>query len=285
LQLGDSKAALDSYRQGLEISERLAKADPQNAQAQRDRSISYDNLGDVQLRLGDSKAALDSYRQGLAVRERLAKADPLSAQAQRDLLVSYFKLGSLSQQTFDFQEAAEWYGKALAIPKQLPKPEFFKQEVKILEDRLRFCQDAPKAVADLDFARKQPPDQAAALLDVRLRVLARKGDLAGMEQTADALAELPRKDSTQLYDAACAFALCSSAAGKDTKLTEADRTKKAREHADQAMDLLRQAVEKGYKDADHMKQDTDLDALRQRDDFKKLLADLEAPAPNPPEKK
>jgi hypothetical protein len=39
---------------------------------------------------------------------------------------------------------------------------------------------------------------------------------------------------------------------------------------------LRQAFFKGYKDAAHMKQDRDLDALRGRDDFKKLLAELEA---------
>jgi hypothetical protein len=35
-------------------------------------------------------------------------------------------------------------------------------------------------------------------------------------------------------------------------------------------------VAKGYKDSAHMKEDADLDALRPRDDFRKLLADLEA---------
>ena len=40
--------------------------------------------------------------------------------------------------------------------------------------------------------------------------------------------------------------------------------------------MLRQAVAKGYKDAAHMKKDADLDALRERDDFKKLVAEMEA---------
>ena len=31
----------------------------------------------------------------------------------------------------------------------------------------------------------------------------------------------------------------------------------------------------GYKDAAHMKKDSDLDPLRAREDFKKLLAELE----------
>ena len=42
-----------------------------------------------------------------------------------------------------------------------------------------------------------------------------------------------------------------------------------------AMRQLREAVSKGYKDVAHMKQDTDLDALRQREDFQKLIAELE----------
>jgi len=44
---------------------------------------------------------------------------------------------------------------------------------------------------------------------------------------------------------------------------------------DAAMKMLRDAVSKGYRDVAHMKKDTDLDPLRQREDFKKLVAELE----------
>ena len=44
------------------------------------------------------------------------------------------------------------------------------------------------------------------------------------------------------------------------------------------MALLQQAVKGGFKDDAHMKQDTDLDPLRDREDFKKLMAELEKPA-------
>jgi hypothetical protein len=46
--------------------------------------------------------------------------------------------------------------------------------------------------------------------------------------------------------------------------------------AKRAITLLQQAVAKGFKDADHMKKDDDLKALRERDDFKKLVMELEA---------
>jgi hypothetical protein len=50
------------------------------------------------------------------------------------------------------------------------------------------------------------------------------------------------------------------------------------------MSMLRDAVAKGYKDAARMKKDQDLDSLRSREDFKQLLADLEAKYPQPPAK-
>ena len=42
------------------------------------------------------------------------------------------------------------------------------------------------------------------------------------------------------------------------------------------MAWLHRAVAAGYKNAEQMKQDKDLGALRVREDFKKLLAELEA---------
>ena len=39
--------------------------------------------------------------------------------------------------------------------------------------------------------------------------------------------------------------------------------------------MLRDAVARGWKDAAQMKKDTDLDALRPREDFQQLLKELE----------
>jgi hypothetical protein len=69
----------------------------------------------------------------------------------------------------------------------------------------------------------------------------------------------------QWYDFACIYAV---AAGKVAG--------KKQDYSDRAMELLRKAVKAGYNDAAHIKQDTDLDPLRDRDDFKNLLAELEA---------
>ena len=60
------------------------------------------------------------------------------------------------------------------------------------------------------------------------------------------------------------------------QLTQEQRDKAVQIYGDEAMKMLRDAVAKGYKDAEQMKKDTDLDALREREDFKTLLAALEA---------
>jgi hypothetical protein len=75
------------------------------------------------------------------------------------------------------------------------------------------------------------------------------------------------RDAVDLYNAACASALY---------VPLADDPESKNRCVERSMQLLCQAVAQGYKNAAHMKRDADLDALRQRDDFQKLLADLEA---------
>jgi hypothetical protein len=60
---------------------------------------------------------------------------------------------------------------------------------------------------------------------------------------------------------------------------EAWRHQQAQSYGDRALAALRQAVAKGYKDAASLKKDPALDPLRQRDDFRQLLAELEAAQP------
>jgi hypothetical protein len=59
--------------------------------------------------------------------------------------------------------------------------------------------------------------------------------------------------------------------------TEGDESARlAQEDADRAMAWLTKAVAAGYQNRAHMEKDPDLDVLRDRDDFRKLLAGLPA---------
>ncbi len=58
--LGDRKAALDHYKRGQALVQGLIKRDPNNAEWQRDLSVSYDRVGDISAARGDRDGALKS---------------------------------------------------------------------------------------------------------------------------------------------------------------------------------------------------------------------------------
>src|SRR5262249_55399957 len=77
------------------------------------------------------------------------------------------------------------------------------------------------------------------------------------------------------YDAACFLSRCIPLVAQHDKLDDKGRKEAVRFYGDAALKFLREPVSKGFKDVQHMKRDTDLDPLRQRDDFQKLVAELE----------
>ena len=75
---GNLAEALKWYRDSLAVrrADRLAKANPENADWQHNLSISYSKVGDVLMAQGNLAEALKWYRDGLAVADRLAKSTP-----------------------------------------------------------------------------------------------------------------------------------------------------------------------------------------------------------------
>ena len=139
----------------------------------------------------------------------------------------------------------------------------------------------PEAIAIIDevFERAQhmpvQPD-LVGLANNRSRYYEKTKNAAGSRKTAELWENLHRKDARSLYNAACYRAVAAkviratdrSPAGAQAFAAEADR----------AMSWLRQAIAAGYKKVAMLKQDSDLDALRDRADFQKTVADLEAAA-------
>ena len=58
------------------MREKLAAANPGNAEAQRDVSVSLNRLGDVLVKAGELGEARKRFQQSLAMDEKLAAANP-----------------------------------------------------------------------------------------------------------------------------------------------------------------------------------------------------------------
>jgi hypothetical protein len=75
------------------------------------------------------------------------------------------------------------------------------------------------------------------------------------------------------------LALCAGLVGKG-ELTAQEQAERRR-YADQSVEALRQAVAAGFRDVERLNKNQYFDALRARDDFKKLLAELAEKAKTP----
>jgi hypothetical protein len=108
--------------------------------------------------------------------------------------------------------------------------------------------------------------------------LARTGDYQEAANRTQALAEHPACLPMHLYDAACCFALCAAAVDKDAKVAPEDRKQHQDDYAARAVGTLTRAAAAGackdpYQFAQFQK-DGDFAAIRGREDFRKLEADL-----------
>ena len=118
---GRLDAALESYRQSLEIAEALAKRDPQNPVWQHDLSVSHDRIGDILDKKGDREEALESFRKGLAIAKALTLRDGDNVQWQWDLSVSHDRIGDILIAEGKLEEALQSYRRGMAIAEALAK--------------------------------------------------------------------------------------------------------------------------------------------------------------------
>jgi hypothetical protein len=206
--------------------------------------------------LAISYAALGRHADALKLREetlalykaKLGPDHPDTLMSMNNLAVSYTALGRHA-------DALKLHEETLALMKAKLGPEH--PSTLISMENL--------ATSYLLFLRLA--DAQKLLMMLHLRHFVKTKDPAGCRQTAEMWEKLNRTDADSLYEAACMRAVTAAV------LTGA---KQADAEAEKAMVWLKQAVAAGYKDAAHMEKDKDLDAVRNREDFKKLLAELAA---------
>ena len=136
------------------------------------------------------------------------------------------------------------------------------------------------AAADWERAIELDTGQRRQFLRRRLGFsLARAGDHVRAAREAKALAKAAKEKGSALYSVARIYSLSAAVAAQDKSLEQTKRSKLADEYALYAIDLLKRAQAAGFFKAtakvEQMKKDADLDSLRMRADFKKLLSELQ----------
>jgi tetratricopeptide (TPR) repeat protein len=270
-------AAESACRQALALRERLAADFPAMPLYRQELASSHNNLGMLLAALGKRAEAEAAYRQALALRERLAAEFPTVPDYAVGLGANYCNFGNLVREGGQPAESLAWYTKAIGTlqpvlatePRLVTARQFLRNAHGGRAQALGRLGRADEAIADWQQALTWNDNPQSTAIFQRGLALAqvRAGQADKAVALAEELARSPQAAANTLYDCAC---VCALAAGASKDAATAER------HAARAIGLLRDAIAKGYKDAAHIKQDTDLDALRKRDDFQKLLAELKA---------
>jgi hypothetical protein len=98
---------------------------------------------------------------------------------------------------------------------------------------------------------------------------------AAVETSLECRALWP-KEPTELFAIARELASCVPLVGRGKAELSAEETNVRQRYAGLAMETLVQAVERGYKNVEVLRSATELGPLRDREDFKKVLASVEA---------
>jgi eukaryotic-like serine/threonine-protein kinase len=291
LQLGDPAKARDLYREEIALRDQLSPAVADQVEVRRERAGLIDKLGDLNVSLGDPKAGREQFQQALQLRREIAGQNPDEIQAQRDILLSLQKFGTHELiYSRDPKVARQYYQEALdgflerlkAERESVPaKMDVALAHYYVATADLR-AGDRDAAMAhyrkcrDIREELARDPKSKVSLLDLML-ALARTGDHKRASEIAEGLINEPPLDARIYFHSACGFALSAGAAAGLPDSAESSRL--IRHYTDRALDALRLALKHGWKSAEQVAADPDLDPIRADPRFTALLDDFRKSGP------
>ncbi len=279
---GNLAQAEEEYRHALAAQKHLAAEFPSVSGYRTALAKTHNNLGNLLRKMKKPQEGETELRASLALLKQLAGDLPLATEHAIDLGGGYCNFGNLLREDGKPAESLDWY--QLAIETLAPVVE---QEPRLVDAR-RFLHNSHHAralslmklerfdEAMKDWNRAEEVDDGKNRIAIRVQraaCLARIDPLQAVAE-ADEILKGDTITTTMFYTVATVFAL-SSAHSKDT----AESTK----YAIQAVVMLHRLHERGYfaapARAELLKNDPDLNALRMRPGFLKLLSALESAAP------
>jgi tetratricopeptide (TPR) repeat protein len=293
--------AQDAWERAVSIREELVRERPQSLAYRYRLAVSLRELGALYSLEIDKDQSEQRLQKALSLCESLVRAEPrnvdyrfalartLSALAYAQSWTNRQKetLATFDQAIRQYQELVQDYPD---VPEYLQWQAGMYQDLAMLLNNLRKPREAKHAVEKALSIRerlvREHPDvvrYAQELADTRVMnavTLAQFGDyVRASALTEEALAQAPPGYELAYYNGACAYANCSVAALRDATLGRPEREKLVEQFASRAVALLRHAHRGGFFNGPNrlkaMQEDPDIEPLRSREDFRKLLKELE----------
>ncbi len=242
--------AEQAYRQALAFFEKLAADTPGERNHRLNLIALHKKLGDLLAASGRGQPAEQAYRQAVLFQEKLITDYPDVPNYHLDLADTLRDLATLVYRRKELPAASQWLRQAIAHQQTARQLRPDNKEL-----RQALCQNWGYLTS----------------------ILVRLGDHGATAEASEEFFQVFPESAQNCYVAACFLAACVPLAENDGTLPSEKRQAAAQSYADRAMNRLREAIRQGFKDAEQLSQNAELDSLRSRDDFKKLLAEVAMP--------
>jgi tetratricopeptide (TPR) repeat protein len=297
--LRQSKAAEAEYLTAIELVDELAARFPNVIEYRTKAALPRNNLAVLMEDLGRLDEAETLQRRNLALWEELAAGDAANPDYRSKVALTVDNLAPLLEKSGREAEAERCLRRVVELRKSLTEdfpstPHHFCKLAEALHHRARMAgnrrefaearrlqeQAITARRAALALApgntnyRRWLADACANLVETL--ITERKHEEA--TTAAAEIASISEDSAGDSLRAASFVARCVPLAAGDLQLAESRRAERAEGYAERAIALLREAVKKGHRDAEAVRNDRGFDSLRARPDFGALLAAL-APSP------
>jgi tetratricopeptide (TPR) repeat protein len=283
-QDGKSAEAGQAVKDALSITEGLARSRPEVIAYQLNLARWRHGLGTLCHQADQLPEAKQHFQDTITIQERLVKQQRNHLEYAVHLCFSYNSLGDVLRDSGDPEGALPLYGRSIQdlnevltkVPQRLNAKGFLVAAHGGRAEALGQLGRHAEAIPDWDRAIELSDGKARGPYRLkRAAALARAGNHAQATHEVDDLALGQRLVDTDYYALAAVSSLAAGVVIKDAQLPEAERSRLLDQYATRAMDLLRQAVAKGYQNVEQLQSDRDFDPLRSRESFQKLLAELQ----------
>jgi tetratricopeptide (TPR) repeat protein len=233
------------YRQSIKLWEALEAGEPANVVFRSKLALTEANLAMLLEKTGRISEAERSGRRAALLRASLTKDFPNTPWHFVKLAEAHRGLARLQIHRGDFAEARRLQEQAVAASRAA-------------------LAIAPENVEYRHLLASECASLAETLISLK------KHDEA--TRYAAEFASLSQDSAKETLRAGSFMAQCVPLAAADAQLPETQRAQVAEVYATRAIGLVREAVAKGYRDGDAIRNDRSFDSVRARSDFGALLA-------------
>jgi eukaryotic-like serine/threonine-protein kinase len=284
-QLKKAEACL---QEAEELLAELARREPKIVEFQDSRAWALASLGTVYRQKKDFTRAEAAYREVITLRERLCREHPELHKLEAALGSVHGNRGNLLRESGRPLEALESFARAIriqesivskhhddALTRQALSNSYGGQALALVQlHRDAEAVPAWDRAIELDTGKHGPVSRIH-----RANTLVRLGENFRALADMDRLCAEPALPSDLLYSAAHVYALAAAASGHDSGAAPREQQAVREQAACQAVRVLARARQSGFfrsaANRGLLKKDKDLSALRSREDFQKLIEQIE----------